>query len=131
MSEELARRAVACKAWKWMPGMLSNWGRVLWAEESGHAFIWEQAVTLGPMPKDAVPNLVDRATLGCLLHLVREHWGDDGACLRRGFRSNGSERWTCEWMCHAPSVRYPLLQTIGATEAEALVKALEFEVNDD
>jgi hypothetical protein len=130
MSDELARRAVACKAWRWMPGMLCNWGRVLWVGD-GYAFIWQQAVTLQPMPKNAVPQLVDRATLGCLLHLVREAWGDDGAHVRRIFRPGGAERWTCEWLCHAPGIAYPLLQTIGATEAEALVKALEMEIPND
>ena len=55
--------------------MMCNWGRVLWAEESGYAFIWQQAVTLGRMPVDAVPDLGDPATLGCLLHLVQQAGG--------------------------------------------------------
>jgi hypothetical protein len=123
---ELAKRAVACKAWKWVPGMMSNWGRVLWVDDS-HAFIWEQAVTLGPMPKDAVPDLGDPATIGCLLALVREHWGDHGTHAKRIYRSGGTERW----ICTSPNVRYHLLRVDGDTEAEVLVKALELEVNSD
>ena len=75
----------------------------------------------------AFPVLTDPATLGCLLHLVREHWGDGGAHMRRLFRYGGGEKW----ICHAPSIAYPTLQTHGATEAEALVKALELEVSND
>jgi hypothetical protein len=127
---ELAKRAVACKAWKWMPGMMSNWGRVLWVD-STHAFIWERAVTLGRMPGDAVPDLGDPATIGCLLHLVREHWGDYGTHTKRILRVGGAERWVCQWICNSPSVAYPILQIVGHTEAEVLVKALEMEVNSD
>jgi hypothetical protein len=123
---ELAKRAVACKSWRWLPGMKSNWGRVLWVDD-GYAFIWEQAVTLGPMPGDAVPDLEDPATIGCLLALVREHCGDGGAHTRRLYRYGDGE----QWMCCAPSVVYPAVQTHGATEAEALVNALELEVNSD
>ena len=72
---DLEKRAVACRHWRWMPGMLSNWGRVLWVDGT-HAFIWEQAVTLGPMPKDAVPDLADPATIGCLMWLVQQAGGD-------------------------------------------------------
>ena len=55
--------------------MLSNWGRVLWVDDS-YAFIWQQAVTLGPMPGDALPDLSDPATIGCLLWLVQQAGGD-------------------------------------------------------
>jgi hypothetical protein len=59
-----------------MPGMMCNWGRVLAVDTNGYAHIWEQAVTLAPMPKDAVPNLGDPATIGCLLWLVQQAGGD-------------------------------------------------------
>jgi hypothetical protein len=49
--EDLGRRAVACKHWRWMDGM----------------------VTFGFVGED-VPDLSDPATLGCLLALVREAW---------------------------------------------------------
>jgi len=62
MTEEqiaLGRRAVACKAWRWMPGMADHWGQRL---REGH---WVD-------PAAALPDLTDPATLGCLLALVRE-----------------------------------------------------------
>jgi len=73
------------------------------------------------------PDLTDPATLGCILHLVREHWGDDGAHTKRFCRYGGGEKW----LCCAPSVFYPTLQTDGVTEAECLVKALEMEIPND
>jgi hypothetical protein len=88
---ELGRRAVACKGWRWMPGMLgwrpNNQGvphsiRFVEGVESmgalagvgtgrhipsGYATCdgdWRSA--------DITPDLTDPATLGCLLALVRE-----------------------------------------------------------
>lgn len=59
--EALARRAVACKAWRWTPGMLATGGgRIMYVSE------WENATTL--------PDFTDRATLGCLEGLVAEAW---------------------------------------------------------
>ena len=124
--EELAKRAVACKAWRWMQGMRST-ETTLWC---GHSWSDGRRSWEGDT-EDALPDLTDPATLGCLLHLVREHLEDNGACLRRDFRSNGTERWTCEWLCPKPGVMYYPLLTIGATEAETLVEALEMEIHND
>lgn len=117
--KDLARRAVACKAWRWMPGMWST-ESTLWC---GHSWSdglrsWEGDI------EDALPDLTDPATVGCLLHLVREHWGDHGTHTKRVYRSGGY----VEWICYAPSIRYPLIMSHGDSEAEALVKALEMEV---
>lgn len=49
---KLARRAVACDGWRWMPGMQTLW-----------------------LPTPYLPDLTDPATLGCVLALVREAWG--------------------------------------------------------
>ena len=63
--EELAKRAVACKHWRWMAGM---------SDKQGFRFI-------GPLFEDrastdsALPDLSDPATLGCLLHLVFMAYG--------------------------------------------------------
>lgn len=65
--EELGRRAVACKHWRWMPGMLMRAGTSsLRIQSAGD----ERADLSG------TPDLSDPATLGCLLHLVREAWQD-------------------------------------------------------
>ena len=119
--EELAKRAVACKAWRWMQGMRST-ETTLWC---GHSWSDGRQSWEGDT-EDALPDLTDPATLGCLLHLVREGWGDDGAYTKRVYRSGGY----VEWICYAPSIRYPAKMAHGQSEAECLVAALE-SMNDD
>jgi hypothetical protein len=72
----LARRAVACKGWRCMPGMLRQdgcryTGMGMWA--NGARLTEEDVEVDAP---DQWPDLTDPATLGCLLALVREAWGD-------------------------------------------------------
>jgi len=64
--EELARRAVACKRWRWVPGMLYRHRRFPVRPESDTAPVIEGG---------GLPDFSDPATLGCLLALVREAWG--------------------------------------------------------
>jgi len=124
--EELARRAVACKRWRWMPGMLV----VYPPSVSAHLESKE-----GPFPGLKVtvcfrhterdeepytgtrPDLTDPATLGCLLALVREAWGQGVYLLPDG-----------GW--YVKGARLQDGSTIGlgicaASEEEALVAALE------
>lgn len=110
MTEEqiaLARRAVACRGWRWMPGMLTTDGYRLGAADCDG---------LHPESYRALTDLTDPATLGCLLALVREAWGivDIGA-----FRFNGG--WCVEVM---PEDKQHYAY-YGYIEAEALVAALE------
>jgi hypothetical protein len=65
---------------------------------------------------DEFPDLTDPATLGCLLHLVREAWGGDGVFVR--LTASG-------WRVMRGSVSSVVNISAGATEAEALVAALE------
>ena len=67
--EQLARRAVACKRWRWMPGMLYT---------QGHIAVRPEAAT-APIIYKGLPIFTDPATLGCLLALVREAWGPDAS----------------------------------------------------
>ena len=102
---KLAKRAVACPGWRWMPGMLT---------EHGNRYVAE-----GRYPRRSVlPDLSDPATLGCLLALVREAWGDPYVyAMRLNVRRQ-------IWVVHVPSDRHNI-HGEGATEAEALVAALE------
>ena len=75
--EELARRAVACKRWRWMPGMLSAKGlRVTRRDSDGYVVgYYEDLSYIAECVAGTLPDLSDPATVGCLLALVRESWG--------------------------------------------------------
>jgi hypothetical protein len=75
----LAKRAVACKGWRWMPGTRTTEGmRVihdpgLWPDRPCAIREGTWVDTAVPRPLgDHLPDLTDPATLGCLLALVRE-----------------------------------------------------------
>ena len=75
MNEELAKRAVACKAWRWMPGMRVTYHNKEWyriREGDGYG---SPHRCVPPNPRSAAPDFTDPATMGCLLSLVREAWG--------------------------------------------------------
>ena len=102
--EALARRAVACKGWRWMPGMLHrNWRNStrVTEEHAGYRY-------------DGWPDLSDPASLGCLMALVRGAWGDPLAHV-----APVAGGWRV-WLELDLSVFFD-----GATEASALVAALE------
>ena len=120
--EALARRAVACKGWRWMAGMRVEWvgmgtgWRML--SETQSWYEREECEDGEPGGPNAVPDLTDPATLGCLLALVREAWGDPHASVwyDSEYWQNGN-RWS--WHAKEKSlVDYD-------TEVEALVAALE------
>lgn len=106
--EELAKRAVACKGWKWMPGMADCWGSRV-CEGDG----LDRAV--------AIPDLTDPATMGCLLSLVREVWGDPCACALAIDYGPAGEKWVVRLTVNGRS----LTERHWDTEVEALVAALE------
>ena len=119
----LSRRAVACKSWRWMPGMsTSNGGRVFAVDEDGSCRLdfgaeevpfWCTPETMSKM----TPCLTDPATLGCLLALVREAWGDPYLCAV-GDSDTG-------WRVDAVTAQVQDLHGFPS-EAEALVSALEW-----
>lgn len=130
----LARRAVACPAWRWRPGMIMRRRHESWSWLVFHADEQEVRIIQGGLLEwwgvdqgHFFPDLADPGTLGHLLALVREAWGDPGASIS-GYVVDGEEEGTTrmEWCCDIgvrPTER--LDSFYGQTEAEALVYALE------
>lgn len=114
---ELAKRAVACKGWRWWPGMLDTEGRRMLAQGK---LSWQPMSDPGTPP---LPDLSDPATVGCLLFLVREAVGDPGAAVWRAKIMPGEpEYWE---VSDCPAVLPRTFYGCGNTEAGALIFALE------
>jgi hypothetical protein len=113
---EFSKRAVACKHWRWMPGM-----RVI-SKREGEL---EDVIQRVPddmrgwrlYSEDAFPDLEDAATVGCLLHLVRKALNDE--CFASYRLMEKEDMWI------ASGHRYHTVLPFPRTEAEALVRAME------
>lgn len=130
----LARRVVACKGWRWLPGMRtdSKFARVVTvdsdsdvacaaeegaSEDDCHA-VWLDRVRV-------LPDLTDPATLGCLLALVRDAWGNpNGHIVFLGKCGSDPRGWRFEWSTTDGQFGGGI-HRYSPTEAEALVVALE------
>ncbi|NBV88571.1 MAG: hypothetical protein EBR88_03505 [Betaproteobacteria bacterium] len=132
--EDLGRRAVACKHWRWMDGMLIqplNSRTAVIEEEYIHDRGWSAKRRKWD---DLHPDLSDPATLGCLLALVREAWTRDPDVNHWVSYAvpvfDGLETWRVGCIVDgAKMFAVCNLATMtlveGKTEAEALVAALE------
>ena len=144
--EALARRAVACPRWRWMPGMLvTSVGRIIEVDGdfvSAFEHPWKdfefEFRKLDPNRSyiPDLPDLTDPATLGCLLALVREAWRCPTVYVRQGTTrrvSDGAFAWeVCDLWLDAEACRALGVDRQGSvgswghgSEAEALVAALE------
>lgn len=116
MTEEhiaLARRAVACQGWRWMPGMrwVNDPAKPLTSEgdEGRHEYGYTP-------PKYGIPDLSDPATLGCILALVRKAHGAPFLQVSVSISREHGYRFEC-----APRHRGAWVES----EEKALVAALE------
>lgn len=130
----LSERAIACKHWRWMPGMVCmdppgypKFGdqptsriQILrvdpsgWPWESAELFEPDSTRIMGWIRDGTLPDLTNPATLGCLLALVRDAYKDAFVSVH----PEGNNTWLvsdCEGY-HIAS---------GRSESEALVNALE------
>lgn len=108
---DLARRAVACRGFRWLPGMLAVEqavpGMALSSRPARVDDYWHEVGIW-------LPDLTDPATLGCLLALVREAHKDKGAYV---YWSEMFQEWIVGFT-RGVMRHYD-------TEAHALVAALE------
>jgi hypothetical protein len=149
----LSRRAVACKGWRWMPGMavtfpdgmanrvaLVTVGNYGYGAEATPTWMAERMIGSSSCIQwrehEMAPDLSDPATLGCLLALVREAWRCPTVYVRQSTTrrvSDGVVAWeVCDLFLDAEACRalgVPREGSVGcwgyASEAEALVAALE------
>lgn len=127
MSMELAKRAVACKGWRWMPGMRDMGGNVYLGQYANHhdRHGWcrfDRGQWIWGVDDFGLPDITDPATLGCLLHLVREAWDDECASVWIDYRT-GMAQWMARGCHHG--VWRPSDADGYYGDAEALVAALE------
>jgi hypothetical protein len=147
---DLGRRAVACKGWRWMPGMLvlstnnyhrpariesldgETYGLTVIPDADGPVFAAHHEYGIaGEFPRgSSVPDLRDPATLGCLLSLVREVAEPERApgnwplvCTHE----SAAHKWGVgAWLNESGKATFAaLVLPTYPTEAAALVAALE------
>ena len=128
----LGRRAVACKGWRWMPGMAGTDAlgvpfRCALTHHSGGMMV-VAGMAFMPAYPDALarmfPDLTDPATLGCLLALAREAWGCQGFYVAQSntrIKDTDILGWDFFGNLRGKSCKGMLYRS----EAEALVAALE------
>jgi hypothetical protein len=133
----LSRRAVACKGWRWMPGMRTVEGLRVVNVNAEHRYVHvHPGSLLLPAEGHTLPDLTDPATLGCLVALVREAWRCPTVYVRQSTTrrvSDGVIAWeVCDLYLDAEACRalgVPREGSVGSwghgSEAEALVAALE------
>lgn len=115
-TEDLAKRVVRSKHWRWMPGMRNGFDGSRYMGVGRWARAWDDTY-LHHTRKGSWPDLDDSCTLGGLLALVLLAYGD--AEFRMTYLPSNDQ-----WCVYAGDV--PELHThIGPSQAAVLVAALE------
>lgn len=130
---DLAKRAVACPGWRWLPGMVDEDGdRVIRVDPDG-TVLWLGRTSRVPFrlhPRGQIlPDLTDPGTIGCLTALVREAWAPCEAWADEplsAFAVNGA--WGVGYMDDG-AMAAAVLPALD-TETEALVAALKAAPNN-
>ena len=122
---ELARRAVTCPRWRWIPGMLTTDGARVEDVKRGDVLLvlakgMRKAASAWGDGRNYVPDLTDPATLGCLLALVRDAYKDAYISA-----SSLHDLWTDENGYWGVRDCDGFVIATGRSEREALVIALE------
>lgn len=143
MYRAIAESLVQSPRWRWVPGMMDVTGRRVYAIDANTG---RPLGVLGddcsPIP-NAIPDLADFATIGCLLMLVREAWGCDEyrrltlepagkgwCCILRNGRHRPPSRakggWDLDGVAHSRYTSIPSILGIPYnSEVEALSAALQ------
>ena len=119
--EALGRRWMACKGFRWMPGMSDGLWRCVEVDGDETRFVLKGRPDVWALREDLrddSPDLTDPATLGCLLAQVREAYG----CYVWTTPADDGDWWGV-MVGTLPGVAN--WDYDGATEAEALISALE------
>jgi len=127
-ANELARRFVACKGWRWLPGMrLLVTGtdcavRLVSSADKTRLLVAHEDDKEGQREDgEVIPDLSDAATRGAILELVREAWGDPYThCQFVIAELNQPDCWMA-----IVDFGIGRREFVGRTEIEALLAALE------
>jgi len=121
----LARRAVACRRWRWMPGMrrFDRYGAARLRASSTRTTWMSEPCEPGDLTAVSIPDLRDPATLGCLLALVRKAYAPNGGTVSCTHWVEPHAALWRVWSGIVPGRAE--VHGEAATEAEALVAALE------
>jgi hypothetical protein len=121
---EIAKRAVACKGWCWMPGMLTLDGRRVVGVDGDvlELFYADEHKCYQRWAEDAEPDFGDPATVGCLLALVRRALTDETATVSY---DDFDGTFFCMARHELDGQPYWGVVTQADTEVDALVAALE------
>ena len=118
--DELSTRAIDCVKWRWLAGMLTQEGHRVVLAATKNSVAGAAASSLDRFTvimHHTRPDLRDAATLGCLLKLVRDAYGQPRIVLM----PMSDDKWGVA----IPSALRNPDRFRSDTEAEALVKALE------